>query len=107
MDKQDFCESCEQKHNCQEVYRQLGKAEGPSVVSKVVVAFLLPLVVFVVSLVVFEKILDGAISRTELRAGVSFLLALSVTCVFVVGCSLLARRKIKEQRAKSKTTDKS
>lgn len=86
MDELKFCQQCNQRHKCQEVYRQLGKTEGPSVVFKVVVAFLLPLVVFIGALAAFEGILAGAINSKEMRTALSFLLALSVTfvCIFVL-----------------------
>jgi len=55
---------------------------------KVVVAFLLPMVVFIVVLIASEKILAGMIETKELRIAVDFLLAVAVTFI-VVGCSLL------------------
>lgn len=83
---QEFCRDCEQKHNCQEVYRQLGKAKGPSVVCKAVAAFLLPIVVFIVSLIAFDKILAGITDTKGQRTLFSFLLALAVTfgCILVI-----------------------
>lgn len=86
MYKQNFCESCNQEHNCQEAYRQLGRAKGPSVVFKVLAAFLVPMVVFIASLAAFEQILAQALDAKELRTALSFLLALSITvvCIFVL-----------------------
>ena len=52
--QQELCQQCNQRQDCGQVYEQLGKIEGPSVVKKVVLAFLLPLVVFVASLGNFE-----------------------------------------------------
>lgn len=107
MAQQKFCQECNQRHNCREVYRQLGKAEGSSVAFKVVVAFLLPLVVFIAALAVSEKILAGIINSKKAQTVLSFLLALAVT-MSVVGCSLLVarrNRKIKKQNVKSKITD--
>ena len=72
----------------------MGKAEGHSVVLKVVTAFLVPLVVFIAALAASEKILAGIINSKELQTVLSFLLALAVTFI-VVGCSLLIRGKIK------------
>jgi len=68
------------------MYEQLTNAKGPSVVVKVVLAFLLPLVVFIVSLAVFEKILAGSFDGGQLRAAVAFVLALVATlaCIFIV-----------------------
>ncbi len=79
MAQQKFCEDCNQKHDCREVYRKLGNTKGPPVVLKAVVAFLLPVLVFIASLAAFEAIL--------VRTALSFVLALSVTFV----CILITR----------------
>jgi len=92
MTQQKICQNCNQKHDCQEIYRQLGNAKCPSVATKAVAAFLVPLMVFIAALVVFEKILAEAINPKELRTVLSLLLALSVTFIFVVSCSLLVAR---------------
>lgn len=89
MAQQKFCQECSQKHDCQKIYQQLGNIEGPSIVVKVIFAFLLPLVVFIASLAVFESILAGAISTERAQTAISFLLAILVTFIFVVSCSLL------------------
>ena len=64
----------------------MGKAQGPSVVFKVVVAFLLPLVVFIASLAAFEGILANAIDSKETQTALNFLLALSVSfiCILII-----------------------
>lgn len=83
MTEQEFCQDCNQKNQCQEVYRRLGSTKSPSVVFKVVVAFLLPLMVFIVALGVFETILAKAINTKELQTALACLLALSTTAVFI------------------------
>lgn len=97
MDKQDFCQSCDQKNHCQDVYRRLGHAEGPSVVSKVVAAFLLPIVVFVVSLAVFEVILAKAVDMKGLQTALSLLLALLVTAVCVLTIKAISKQLSKDK----------
>lgn len=92
MFEQKFCEACPERHECQKVYKQLGEAEGPSVVSKVVLAFLLPLVVFIVSLAAFEWILAGAIEAEGLRTGVSLLPAFSVTVALTLIIRVINRQ---------------
>lgn len=84
MVQQKFCPECNQAHKCQEVYEQLGKAEGPSVVLKVVLAFLLPLLVFIGLLAGFEKTLGRWIDVKELRTAVSLLLAVLGTLALVL-----------------------
>ena len=85
MVKQEFCQNCNQKDDCQKVYRMLGNAEGPPVAAKVFLAFLLPLVVFIVSLGAFERILTGVIDNVHVLAAISFLLAVLVTfaCILI------------------------
>jgi len=86
MDEQKFCQECNQKHDCREVYRQLGNNKSPSVAFKVVIAFLLPLVVFITALAASEKILSVIINSKEAQTVLSLLLALAVTfvCIFVL-----------------------
>ena len=93
MAEQKFCKDCNQKDNCQNAYQQLGNIKCPSVVSKVILAFLLPVVIFVVSLAVFEKIFTEVIDTEELRTFLSFLLAMLMAFIFVVSCSLLVARR--------------
>lgn len=92
MAEQDYCHTCNQKHDCQKVHEHLGNIEGPSLVVKVLLAFLLPLVVFIVSLAVFERVLAGAISSEAAQTVVSFLLALLATFVCIVLTRIAGRR---------------
>jgi len=86
MAQQEICQNCNQKHDCQEIYRQLGDTKCPSVVTKAVVAFLAPLMVFIAVLAVFEKILAQAINPEELRTVLSLLLALlaASVCILII-----------------------
>lgn len=86
MVSESFCKDCIQRHDCRSVYEQLGNATGPSVVLKVILAFLLPLVVFIVSLAVFERIFAGAVKIEKLQVILTILPALLVTfgCIFII-----------------------
>ncbi len=86
MAQEKFCQDCDQKHGCQKIYEQLGNIKGPSVVFKVTVAFLLPVVVFIVSLAVFEEVLAKAVNAKELRTFLNFLISLLITfvCILIV-----------------------
>ena len=87
MASQRFCQNCFQKHDCKRVYEQLGSTSGPSVVIKVILAFLLPLIVFIVSLAVFERVFAEAIKNGRTLIAVNLMLALLVTFV----CILITR----------------
>lgn len=86
MTEQEFCDNCNQKHNCGSIYHQLGNTNGPSVVVKVVIAFLLPLVVFIFSLAVFQEIFTKTTSSQRILTVLSLVSALLVTfsCVLIV-----------------------
>jgi len=97
MAQEKFCLECNQRHDCREVYQQLGKAEGPSVVFKVVVAFLLPLMVFIAALAASEKILAKTINNKETQTALSFLLALSITFVCILIIKAINRQPSKDK----------
>lgn len=86
------CQECDQRHQCQEIYKQLGKAKGPSVAFKAIVAFLLPILIFIVTLAIFEKILAETIDIKELRIALAFLLALSVTLAMILIIKVINRQ---------------
>ncbi len=77
MVKENICQECSQKGNCQQTFEKLGNTKGPSVVRKSILAFLLPLVIFIAALAVFEKILQK-------NAGISFLLAAGLTAIYIL-----------------------
>ncbi len=84
MAQQEFCQNCNERQTCQDVYQRMGEAKGPSVVSRVVLAFLLPLMVFIASLAAFEAILARAIDSKGLKTWLSSLLAVSITFVLIL-----------------------
>lgn len=86
------CQECDQKHKCRDIYQQLGKSKGPSVAFKAVVAFLLPLLIFILSLAAFERILAGTTDIKGLRIVLDFVLALSVTLVTMLITKAISKR---------------
>jgi len=105
MVQQEFCQDCRYKHDCREIYRRLGHATCPSILRKVIVAFLLPLVVFIVSLAIFDEFFAVAVrsilrssqdgtggNMQELQTAVSFFMALLITSVCVVFTRAINKR---------------
>lgn len=92
MSEKEFCQGCAQKNSCMSIYQQMGNSQGPSVALKVVGAFLLPLVCFIISLATFEKILAPVIASELLRTSINLVLGVSITFVLV----LIVRRLIGE-----------
>lgn len=85
------CDGCRQAGACGEVYHQLGCVEGPSVASKVAVAFLLPIPMFVVALGVFQWILGSAVAQPY-QTQLSLLLALATTAGSMFAARAAVRR---------------
>jgi len=86
------CPGCDQKNKCRETYQQLDKAQGPSIALDSAVAFLLPLLIFIASLGIFDGILAGTIELKNLRIAISFLLALFVTFAAMLIIKLISKR---------------
>ena len=93
MDNEDSCDSCVQKDRCQEVYRRLGKTEGPCVTYKVLGVFLAPLVVFIVSLAVFQEITGRTPRAEQLSTGVSVAGALCATFLCILTVRAIGNRR--------------
>jgi hypothetical protein len=93
MTQSRFCRECSQKHHCQEIYQQMGKAKGPSVTLKAIIAFLLPILIFIISLIIFEKILAKIVDTKQLRTALDFLFALSVTLAIILINKGLSKNK--------------
>jgi hypothetical protein len=92
MGEEQFCERCSQRHDCREVYGKLGNAEGPSLALRAVVAFLMPILVFIVSLGVLEKVLGGITDRAALRTAASLSGAVIVTLAWILMVRVIGRR---------------
>lgn len=97
MDQQEICHGCTQKSKCQEVYEKMGNIQGGSIVSKVITAFLLPILVFIASLAGLDKIFREVTKIKELQTVTCFLLALLITCMFVLMIRLISRGLIKHK----------
>jgi len=81
------CSECNQRHACRDLYRKLGADKGPSIVRKVLAAFVLPIIVFIAALAISEKLLAAAIDSASTRTAAD--LAIAVLAVFA--CILTTR----------------
>ena len=97
MAEEEFCSNCKQSHDCKTIYQRVGNTPGPSVIIKVLVAFLIPIAVFIISLGISENILKRAVTSKNLCTAVSFLLATGISffCILitrVINSHLSARK---------------
>lgn len=93
MSQQKLCKDCYQKDNCQEIYQHLGNVKGPSVAPQAVIAFLLPLMVFIVTLAAFAVFSDLTKNADHIHILLALLPATSVALAVVL-ITKAVRRKL-------------
>jgi len=91
MSQQKFCQGCNQKHNCQMIYQELADTNN-SIARKVVVAFLLPIIMFIACLVIFETIITTSTKTREYHTALGFLLASLATFSVILAVKAVERR---------------
>ena len=92
------CENCGYRHShkncCMDIYQRLGQTKGPSVISRVLLAFVLPLLVFIASLVLAGYILTIFLNESRMSALYAFLIAIALTVIFVKLIRVFTRKPI-------------
>ena len=92
MTHQQQCNGCEHSNTCATIYRQLGQSDAPPVASKVFIAFVLPILSFVIMLALVEGILNGRIDP-QLAQLTGFFMAIVVSLLVVIASSFLMKVK--------------
>ncbi len=84
MTDAERCDGCVHRHTCSEVYERLGHRRGPNVAMTSVVAFVLPIAVFIMVLGPVESLLSDSWGSTAATlAGVGAGLLAGAVCVAV------------------------
>ena len=89
MSEAKNCDLCSHKHSCSDVYEHLGKTKGSGVTFRVFIAFVVPIVVFIVSLTVFQKLSTSFTTSEKLGTAISFLLSLTMTILIMLVIKLI------------------
>jgi hypothetical protein len=84
MLNENDCQGCPQKDNCRQAYQKLGETQGPSVTVKSIIAFLVPLVIFICALGISDKIFQKIFATKQLQTAASLGLALAVTLIYIL-----------------------
>ena len=92
------CGDCAQKHDCKSIYEHLGKTQGPSIVMRVVSAFLVPLVLFIVSLAAWFETSSKLLKNEALRTLLGILAAVAVVGLYLLILTIARSAKNKSQR---------
>lgn len=77
------CSGCDQKERCGRIFEKSSKTEGPNVTWPVILAFLVPILAFIVILTWANKLLRDCIEGKSLIV-VTFTVALVITLVVIV-----------------------
>jgi hypothetical protein len=91
MEEGQFCQSCEQRRDCQQIYEQMGNVKGPSVALSVFLVFLLPIFVFIgglaISRMTFASLIENPffsnLGCVFFAAAISFFVILAVRIAMV------------------------
>ena len=76
------CDGCSRSRGCKDVYRQVGCADGPSVTANVLLAFLLPILLFAVGLGAFGQLLSRVVAAPY-RTPLALVMALTTTAALM------------------------
>ena len=86
MEEGQFCQSCEQRRDCRQIYEQMGNVKGSSIALSVFLVFLLPMGVFIGGLIIsqgaFARLVQSPTVATV--ASVLFAAAMSFAVILVV-----------------------
>lgn len=87
MAKTQVCAHCSDKHQCQAMYHSMGHSKAPSVLFSVLIAFVLPVVVFFTLTAVFDTLLAQRIENARPGNLLSVLWAAgsAIGSIFLVG----------------------
>ncbi len=92
MTEQDFCRKCGQRQSCQNVYEKMSGHKGPSVLWKVVAAFLIPMVVFIAAVAISARVLMGSGVAKGTQTFLSFVIGIVAVFSWVLAIKGLRRR---------------
>lgn len=98
------CEKCGFRHGngrcCMDIYQQLSHQKGPPVMFLILLAFVLPVLVFIGGLVLADYILSTFMSHGGLRTFFDFVAAVLITLVFVQLIRIFTRKPINPDKVK-------
>ena len=81
--EQEQCGQCSHKNNCQNIYQRFSNAKGHSVLLRTVLALLLPLIIFIVTAAVCEKLLTNLTDNRLLAVLLSILSGIIAAFIYV------------------------
>jgi hypothetical protein len=90
----NFHRICGRRWGCMDIYKQIGYSRGPSVFLKVIIAFLMPLLIFIAAAIVGERIFSDWVHSEPLRMLLVFLMSVLVTAIYVFVIKLITSQPV-------------
>jgi hypothetical protein len=97
MEPDKNCKGCAEKDRCQSIYEAMGKFKGESVLVKVVLVFLLPILIFIASLIIYEGYLQKLTDNKNLIIACSAVLSAATALVYILITSAVYKRRYKDR----------
>ena len=91
MTDQEICGKCSQRNGCKQAYQRMADYKGPSVLGKVLIAFVVPLLSFILTAAVFQELTADLASKTA-KTILSFILAVGTTAIVIAIIQVANRR---------------
>ena len=99
MANQEICDNCGLRNGCKQVYQRMADYQGPSVLGKVLIAFVLPLLSFVLAVAVFAKVAGRFGLVRELEVILSLVFGLFTAAGVVLVVKVISRQFRKDRQA--------
>ena len=83
MDNTKNCSGCVDSDRCQAAYENAGKSKCPPVAGKVFLVFLLPIIIFIITLGLSERYLGNISKNQDINTATGVLLAISASMIYI------------------------
>lgn len=100
MEMDKHCSDCPSHDNCSKIYEQAGASDALPVGINVVLVFMLPILLFIATLIVCDKFIS--IENNALKTGVSAFLAFFVTWIYLLIARKIVRRRVEKLKENCK-----
>jgi hypothetical protein len=94
MPDEDKCEGCQSRDSCKEIYKLIGSGKGPSVTVRVLIAFVMPLAVFIAALIISENILASKLDPEAAITALSLIIAVITSALAVLIVRALLKKRM-------------
>lgn len=93
MTEDKNCDGCANTDRCSAVYEKIGHTKGPPVVYKVILAFLLPIIIFIVSLALCEQWLKGVFENKNFPTAIAAIVAFITVLIYIFAVRFFSNRQ--------------